>query len=227
MDRYKKIGRIGRGTFGDVLLVESCEDGRRLAIKRVITEKEDKAQESINEIAVLSSLDHPNIVKYYESFRYKDRHCIVMDYAGNGDLQSRVKKAKEDGVALPSELVLSWFSQLCLALKHIHARKVLHRDLKTQNVFLSADDRVKLGDFGISKVLERVGDFATTPLGTPYYLSPEICSGFKYDYKSDLWMLGCILYELCALKRPFEGESLHVVISSIMTRPYLPLPKET
>ena len=94
-------------------------------------------------------------------------------------------------------------------------------------MFLSEDDRVKLGDFGISKVLERVGDFANTPLGTPYYLSPEICSGFKYDYKSDLWMLGCILYELCALKRPFEGESLHTVISSIMTQPFLPLPKDT
>ncbi len=95
-------------------------------------------------------------------------------------------------------------------MKHIHAKKILHRDLKSQNIFLTKDNEVKLGDFGISKVLESTHDFAKTSLGTPYYLSPEVCMGQKYDYKSDTWMLGCILYELCTLKRPFEGDSLNV-----------------
>ncbi len=97
-----------------------------------------------------------------------------------------------------------------MAVKHIHSKKVLHRDIKLQNVLLTSANEVKLGDFGISKLLESTGDFAKTSLGTPYYLSPEICSGKKYGSKSDIWMLGCLLYELCALKRPFEGESLPV-----------------
>jgi len=85
--------------------------------------------------------------------------------------------------------------------------------------------KVKLGDFGVSKTLERTGDFAKTSLGTPYYLSPEICSGHKYDYKTDIWMLGCLLYELCALHKPFEGDSLHCVLNKILTQEYVPLPK--
>jgi len=94
--------------------------------------------------------------------------------------------------------------QLALGLQHIHNKKVLHRDLKTQNVFITKDNRVKIGDFGISKMLENTVQLAGTSLGTPYYLSPEICLGQKYDYKSDLWMLGCVLYEMCTLRRPFE-----------------------
>jgi NIMA (never in mitosis gene a)-related kinase len=102
---------------------------------------------------------------------------------------------------------------LVLALKHIHEHKILHRDLKSQNIFLTADNEiVKLGDFGISKVLESTHEFAKTALGTPYYLSPEVCLGHRYDYKSDAWMLGCILYELCTLRRPFEGDSLNVIL---------------
>jgi NIMA (never in mitosis gene a)-related kinase len=105
-----------------------------------------------------------------------------------------------------------------MAVKHIHGKKVLHRDIKLQNVFLTADNQIKLGDFGISKFLECTGDFAKTALGTPYYLSPEICSGFKYNYKTDIWMLGCLLYELCTLHKPFEGDSLHVRFSSLLLR---------
>jgi NIMA (never in mitosis gene a)-related kinase len=105
---------------------------------------------------------------------------------------------------------MKWFCQLCLAVKHLHSKKVIHRDIKAQNVMLTHDDDVKLGDFGISKILENTGDFAHTSLGTPYYLSPEICSGQKYNFKTDIWMLGCVLYELCTLQKPFEGDSLHV-----------------
>lgn len=103
--------------------------------------------------------------------------------------------------------------------------KTLHRDIKCQNVLMTTTGKIKLGDFGVSKTLEYTGDFAKTSLGTPYYLSPEICSGHKYNYKTDIWMLGCLLYELCALHKPFEGDSLHSVLNKILTQEYTPLPK--
>lgn len=115
---------------------------------------------------------------------------------------------------------------MCMGLQHIHQKKVLHRDLKSQNIFLTSTNQVKIGDFGISKVLENTSDFAKTSLGTPYYLSPEICMGQKYDYKSDAWMVGCILYEMCTLRRPFEGESWSIVINKILYSTYITLGPE-
>jgi len=102
-------------------------------------------------------------------------------------------------------LILNWFTQICLAIKHCHDRKILHRDLKAQNIFLTENDIVKLGDFGIAKVLKNTVEHAVTIVGTPYYLSPEIIQNTPYSFKSDIWSLGVLLYEMCALKPPFNG----------------------
>ena len=90
----------------------------------------------------------------------------------------------------------------------MHEQQIIHRDIKIQNIFLTSQGIVKLGDFGIAKVLESPDQLANTSLGTPYYLSPEICQSSKYNYKTDIWMLGCTLHELCTLERPFQAESL-------------------
>lgn len=107
------------------------------------------------------------------------------------------------------DLVLSWFTQICLALKHCHDRKILHRDLKSQNIFLTKKNIVKLGDFGIARVLSNTGSKAKTVVGTPYYLSPEIIESHPYSFKSDVWSLGVLLFEMCALQPPFNATSLH------------------
>ena len=100
---------------------------------------------------------------------------------------------------------------MCLGLKHIHDRKILHRDIKGQNVFLTRSGIVKLGDLGIARVLTHTKEFAKTMVGTPYYLSPEIVANRPYSFKSDIWSMGVMLYELCALKPPFDGTSLHML----------------
>ena len=142
-----------------------------------------------------------------------------------GDLQRQIKLAKAENRRLEEPQILYWFAQLCLAVKHIHTHKILHRDIKCQNVLMTMQGMIKLSDFGVSRTLERTGDLAKTSLGTPYYLSPEICMGQKYDYKTDIWMLGCLLYELCALHKPFEGESLHSVMNKILNQECDPLPE--
>jgi len=116
------------------------------------------------------------------------------------------------------------FVQICLALKHVHSRKILHRDLKSQNIFLTKKGVVKLGDFGIAKVLDNTGDVARTQIGTPYYLSPEICEDKPYGKKSDVWSLGCVLYEIAALDLPFQARNLPALAHRIMTKDPKPLP---
>jgi NIMA (never in mitosis gene a)-related kinase len=125
---------------------------------------------------------------------------------------------------LPESIAVDWFTEILLGMKHVHDRKVLHRDLKTQNVFLTADGRCRLGDFGVSKVLNGTHNLASTAVGTPYYLSPEICVNKKYDHKSDVWSLGCVLYELCSGAHPFDAASLKLLVAKITKGIYAPVP---
>jgi NIMA (never in mitosis gene a)-related kinase len=121
--------------------------------------------------------------------------------------------------------VIEWFTQICLGLKHIHDRKIIHRDLKGQNIFLTKSGMVKVGDFGICKILSNTKALAKTVVGTPYYLSPEIVQSKPYNLKSDIWSMGVILYEMCALKPPFDAPSLHILAMKIARGAFNPVPR--
>ncbi|XP_078417108.1 serine/threonine-protein kinase Nek1 isoform X9 [Cetorhinus maximus] len=200
MDKYVKVNKIGEGSFGKAILVNSKEDGRQYVIKEInISRMPNKErEESRREVAVLANMKHPNIVQYKESFEESGCLYIVMDYCEGGDLFKRINAQK--GILFPEDQILDWFVQICLALKHVHDRKILHRDIKSQNIFLTKDGTVQLGDFGIARVLNSTVELARTCIGTPYYLSPEICENKPYNNKSDIWALGCVLYEMCTLK---------------------------
>merc|ERR1719401_1616714 len=141
-----------------------------------------------------------------------------MDYADGGDVHMEIKR--QNGRLIPEVQVLEWFVQTCFALKHVHERKVLHRDLKTQNIFLMATGQIKLGDFGIARVLDATKDYAKTMVGTPYYLSPEIIEDRPYDFKSDVWSCGVVLYEMATLKHPFDADSLVILATKILKENY-------
>lgn len=123
-----------------------------------------------------------------------------MEYCEYGDLGFNVKMLKKRGQHYSEPIILNWFIQILMALEYIHKRKILHRDIKLSNIFLTKCGSVKIGDFGISKQLSTEVDKAHTLVGTPYYLSPEVCKNDPYTYKSDIWSLGCVLYELCTLE---------------------------
>uniref|UniRef100_A0A2K6N244 non-specific serine/threonine protein kinase n=1 Tax=Rhinopithecus bieti TaxID=61621 RepID=A0A2K6N244_RHIBE len=184
MEKYVRLQKIGEGSFGKAILVKSTEDGRQYVIKEInISRMSSKErEESRREVAVLANMKHPNIVQYRESFEENGSLYIVMDYCEGGDLFKRINAQK--GVLFQEDQILDWFVQICLALKHVHDRKILHRDIKSQNIFLTKDGTVQLGDFGIARVLNSTVELARTCIGTPYYLSPEICENKPYNNKS-------------------------------------------
>jgi serine/threonine protein kinase len=226
-ESYKLVKQLGVGSYGKCFLVEAQKSKQECVIKQIdirqmtVQEKE----ETINEARILGSLDHPYIIKLREAYiSKKGKLCIVMDFADGGDLCSLIKS--RSGQRFPEQQVLSWFIQICLALKHVHDRKILHRDLKSQNVFLTKEGNIKLGDFGIAKVLSQTMENAKTVVGTPYYLSPELIDNKPYNFKSDIWALGILLYELCALEPPFNAGSIHGLALKIVRGVYSPLPTE-
>ena len=147
---------------------------------------------------------------------------VFNNFILDGDLKNKIDSRK--GKYFPENEILDIFTQLCLALKHIHERKILHRDIKSPNVLLTSNGIVKLSDFGVSKSLSFTLEKAKTFTGTPYYLSPEIVQNLPYSYKSDMWSLGILLYEMCCLKLPYEAKSLPLLTLKIINGKYDPIP---
>eukprot|EP01063_Lacrimia_lanifica_P019658 TRINITY_DN27117_c0_g1_i1.p1 TRINITY_DN27117_c0_g1~~TRINITY_DN27117_c0_g1_i1.p1 ORF type:complete len:528 (+),score=248.46 TRINITY_DN27117_c0_g1_i1:99-1682(+) len=229
--RYRRIKVVGKGSFGEAVLVRSRDDGKRYITKTIdctpMTEK-DKL-DVYREIKILADVNHPNIVRYKEHYEELNNLWIVMEYADGGDLAQRLKeqrkKATDDGhLYFDEQLIMMWFLQMCMALKHLHDNHILHRDVKTANIFLTSKNVVKLGDFGISTVLHDTMAVAHTVCGTPYYFSPEICQNKPYGSKSDVWALGIVLYEMVTLRRPFNAKGLKELMKKIVTGQIEPIP---
>ncbi|KAJ7341508.1 hypothetical protein JRQ81_005692 [Phrynocephalus forsythii] len=224
MDQYETIQMIGEGSFGKVFLAERKQDNQQCVIKEIsLTKLPRKEKESSEkEVTLLARLKHPNIVDFYTSFQEKNKLYIIMEYCDGGDLMKRINM--QHGVLFDEDKILGWFVQISLGLKHIHDRKILHRDIKAQNIFLSNNGMTaKLGDFGIARMLSNTMEFARTCVGTPYYLSPEICENRPYNNKTDIWSLGCVLYELCTLRHPFDGNNLAQLVLKICRGHFTPV----
>lgn len=225
---YTKIKDIGTGSFSKAILVQEKSSGNYYVMKIVQTYSlgAKERRDTLNEVRVLSSLKHPYIINYKESFIDANGHlCILMDYADGGDLHKTISmRRKETGRGFSEKQILRWFTQAAFALKHLHDKHILHRDLKSQNVFLMHNGRLRLGDFGIAKVLDTTVSFTKTQIGTPYYLSPEICRNKPYSWASDIWSLGCILYELATLQVPFDAPNISVLLEKITRHQPPPFP---
>ena len=201
---------IGKGTFSSVNIVKRKIDNQTYAMKRVkiIQLQEKEKQNALNEIRILASLNHKNIIGYKEAFFDEESQTlnIIMEYANDGDLSSKIKYNLRNGLIFRENIIWSYIIQLLEGINYLHENKIIHRDLKSANLFLMKDGTLKIGDLNVSKIAKM--GIAFTQAGTPYYASPEVWLDKSYDNKSDIWSIGCIIYELCMLKTPFRGTSM-------------------
>ena len=221
------LGKIlGKGTYGSVRIVERKEDHKIYAMKSVIinvlTEKEK--QNSFNEVRLLASLKHKNIIDYKESFFDDTRKTlnIVMEYADDGDLRTKISETLKNHLSFEESTIWNVLIQTLEGLKYLHKNNIIHRDLKSANIFLIKDGLIKIGDLNVSTIAKK--GVANTQTGTPFYASPEIWNDKPYNSKCDIWSLGCIIYEMAALHVPFRGTSLHQLYTRIMKGNYPKIP---
>ena len=222
-----QIGKtLGKGAFSSVCIVKRKLDNKTYAMKRVKISQLSPSDKdgSLNEIRILASLEHPNIIGYKEAFYDMASQTlnIVMEYADDGDLSSKIKYNKANGLMFTEHLIWDYLIQILYGLKYLHDNKIMHRDLKSANLFLMKDNTVKIGDLNVSKITR--GGMAYTQTGTPFYASPEIWADKPYDYKCDIWSVGCIVYEMCQLRPPFKGTSLKELCQCVQKGKYDDIP---
>ena len=222
MDGFEILEKLGDGSYSVVYKVKRKEDSKIYALKKVklqnLSEKEK--ENSLNEVRILASVKSTFVIAYKEAFiDEKDQSlCIVMEYADKGDLYQKICQFKKMGCLIEEVDVWRIFIQMTKGLKALHDLKILHRDLKSANIFLFSDGSAKIGDLNVSKVAYK--GLGYTQTGTPYYASPEVWRDEPYDIKSDIWSLACVTYEMLALHPPFRAENMEALYNKVIKCQY-------
>jgi len=222
MDGFEIISELGDGTYSVVYKVRRKEDNKIYALKKVKLQKLSKKERenSLNEVRILASIKSNFVISYKEAFiEESDKSlCIIMEYADKGDLLQKIKQFKKIGSLMDEVDIWKIFIQMTKGLKALHDLQILHRDLKSANIFLFSDGSAKIGDLNVSKVVHY--GMGVTQTGTPYYASPEVWENEAYDSKSDIWSLGCVTYEMITLHPPFRAEDMEGLYNKVIKGEY-------
>ena len=205
---FKIVKLLGKGTYGAVYKVIRKSDNEEYALKEVSLKalKKREREDAVNEVRVLASIKHRNILRYCEAFLEGSNLYIVTEYAKGGDLHGKIKRYTKKRKSLAEKTIWTYLLQLCSGLETLHKINIMHRDLKPKNIFLTAHNQIRLGDLGCAKVMK--AGMARTQIGTPYYMSPEIWEHKSYNAASDMWALGCIVFEMCSGRPPFLANDM-------------------
>ena len=189
-----------------------------------LTDKE--REHALNEVRILASIDEPNVISYKEAFidEPSSTLILVMEFADNGDLYQKICNYQKRETYIKEKKIWYVFIQIVRGLRAFHVRKILHRDMKSANIFLFKDMQTKLGDLNVSKIIKQKDQLSYTQTGTPYYASPEVWKDMPYDSKSDIWSMGCLLYELCALVPPFRADDMQGLYKKVIKGKYPRIP---
>ena len=225
MNQYTMMTKLGEGAFSTVYRVKRKEDGREYAMKkmRIMNLSEKEVANCLNEVRILASINDPHILAYKDSFfdELTNTFCIVTECLEGGDVFKLITKYKQKKVLIDEAAIWRVAQQSLRGLRSLHDMNVLHRDIKSANIFFTRDQRgVKLADMNVSIVTST--GMARTQTGTPYYASPEVWMEKPYSAKCDIWSLGCVLYEMAAQKPPFTSHDLkslkRTIISGVFKR---------
>ena len=222
MNGFEKLSKLGEGAYSTVLKVRRYADGNIYALKKVKLSKlsEKEKSNALNEVRILASVKSNFVISYKEAFFDERESClgIVMEYADKGDLYQKITENKKTALLFEEIDIWRILIQCIKGLKSLHDLKILHRDMKSANVFLFSDGSAKLGDLNVSKVARK--GLGYTQTGTPYYASPEVWKDQPYDNKSDIWSLGCVLYEMITLHPPFRAENMEGLYNKVIRGQY-------
>ena len=222
MDGFEILSKLGDGSYSVVYKVRRKADDKIYALKKVkLQNLSDKEKEnSLNEVRILASVRSTFVISYKEAFIDENDKslCIIMEYADKGDLYQKIVQFRKLKYLIEEVDVWRIFIQMTKGLKALHDLKILHRDLKSANIFLFSDGSAKIGDLNVSKVAHK--GLGYTQTGTPYYASPEVWNDKPYDYKSDIWSLACVVYEMLALHPPFRAENMEGLYNKVIKGQY-------
>lgn len=193
---FEILEELGRGTFGVVYRVKHIGTQNYYVIKKITTSmmSHKAQQQAMKEVNILKSIDHINVIRYYGSFLEKNYLYIVMEYAEGGDLHRLLRKNRAENKKFSERDLWMFAYEISLAINVLHNKNIIHRDIKCLNLFLTRENRIKLGDMGQSKITSPIAQMHATRVGTPLYLAPELVKQTAYDFKVDIWALGCVLY---------------------------------
>ena len=228
LNDFEILQKIGTEEKSSILKVKRKKDGLIYILKTVMFQALDKSekQNAINEIKIVSSLSHPNINEFKEAFydKFSKSLNIIFEFPHNGNLSNKINYAIKNGMYMEESIIWDVLIQILNGVNYLHKKGIIHRNLKSKNIFLNNQRLVKISDFEACCVVENINKMITGQVGTPFYTAPEIWEEEPYNYKCDIWSIGCLIYEMATLNLPFKGDTIKSLYENIMSKKIEPIP---